>query len=58
MPVLRFAEEWLDPDLPLGHAVQDADIQPLVFVEKPFDLDVLLVLVEDAVSSSATHAAA
>ena len=36
-------------------AAQDADIQPLVFVEKPFDLDVLLVLVEDAVSSSALH---
>jgi DNA-binding response OmpR family regulator len=32
---------------------QDVDIQPLVFVEKPFDLDVLLVLVEDAVSSLA-----
>src|SRR6187549_309839 len=32
-------------------ALQDADIEPLVFVEKPFDLDVLLALVEDAVSS-------
>jgi len=31
-------------------ATEDADIQSLVFVEKPFDLDVLLVLVEDAVS--------
>jgi DNA-binding response OmpR family regulator len=39
-------------------AVQDADIEPLVFVEKPFDLDVLLALVEDAVSSPATDAAA
>lgn len=38
-------------------APQDADIQPLVFVEKPFDLDVLLVLVEDAISSSATTTA-
>jgi hypothetical protein len=38
--------------------VQDADIEPLVFVEKPFDLDVLLALVEDAVSSPATDAAA
>ena len=39
-------------------AVQDADIEPLVFVEKPFDLDVLLVLVEDAVSPSAINAVA
>jgi DNA-binding response OmpR family regulator len=39
-------------------APQDADIEPLVFVEKPFDLDVLLALVEDAVSSSAAHVAA
>lgn len=39
-------------------AVQDADIEPLVFVEKPFDLDVLLALVEDAVSSPGTNAAA
>ena len=31
-------------------ARQDADLEPLVFVEKPFDLDVLLVLVKDAVS--------
>jgi hypothetical protein len=38
--------------------MQDADVEPLVFVEKPFDLDVLLVLVEDAVSSPATNAAA
>ena len=30
-------------------APQDADIEPLVFVEKPFDLNVLLVLVEEAV---------
>jgi CheY-like chemotaxis protein len=37
-------------------AQQDADIERLVFVEKPFDLDVLLVLVEDAVSSSAAYA--
>jgi len=29
-------------------APQDAEIQDLVFVEKPFDLDVLMVLVEDA----------
>jgi DNA-binding response OmpR family regulator len=36
-------------------AVQDADIEPLVFIEKPFDLDVLLVLVEDAVSSIAIN---
>jgi DNA-binding response OmpR family regulator len=35
-----------------GDAQQDADIAPLVFVEKPFDLDVLLILVEDAVSPS------
>jgi DNA-binding response OmpR family regulator len=39
-------------------ALQDGDIESLVFVEKPFDLDVLIALVEDAVSSSATHAAA
>jgi CheY-like chemotaxis protein len=39
-------------------AQQDADIERLVFVEKPFDLDVLLVLVEDAVSSSAAYATA
>jgi CheY-like chemotaxis protein len=39
-------------------APQDADIEPLVFVEKPFDLNVLLVLVEDAVSPSATRAVA
>jgi CheY-like chemotaxis protein len=39
-------------------APQDADIEPLVFVEKPFDLDVLLVLVEDAVSPSAINAVA
>ena len=39
-------------------AQQDADIAPLVFVEKPFDLDVLLVLVEDAGSSSATYVTA
>jgi CheY-like chemotaxis protein len=39
-------------------AQQDADIAPLVFVEKPFDLDILLILVEDAVSSSAIHVAA
>jgi len=39
-------------------ATQDADIEPLVFVEKPFDLDVLLVLVEDAVSPSAVNAVA
>jgi two-component system phosphate regulon response regulator PhoB len=39
-------------------APQDADIEPLVFVEKPFDLDVLLVLVEDAVSPSASDAVA
>ena len=39
-------------------ALQDGDIKSLVFVEKPFDLDVLIALVEDAVSSSATHAAA
>ncbi len=32
-------------------ALQDADIEPLVFVEKPFDLDVLRVLVEDALAS-------
>jgi DNA-binding response OmpR family regulator len=29
---------------------EDADIQSLVFVEKPYDLDVLLVLIDDAVS--------
>jgi DNA-binding response OmpR family regulator len=39
-------------------APQDAAIQPLVFVEKPFDLDVLLILVEDAVAPSAIKAAA
>ena len=39
-------------------APQDADIEPLVFVEKPFDLDVLLVLIEDAVSPSAINAVA
>jgi DNA-binding response OmpR family regulator len=39
-------------------AQQDADIAPLVFVEKPFDLDVLLALVEDAVSASATRTVA
>jgi DNA-binding response OmpR family regulator len=39
-------------------AVQDADIQPLVFMEKPFDLDVFLVPVEDAVSSPAMSAVA
>jgi CheY-like chemotaxis protein len=39
-------------------AQQDADIEPLVFVEKPFDLDILLIHVEDAVSSSAIHVAA
>ena len=39
-------------------AVEDGDIRPLVFVEKPFDLDVLLVLVEDAVSSAARSAIA
>jgi DNA-binding response OmpR family regulator len=39
-------------------APQDADIEPLVFVEKPFDLVVLVALVEDAVSSSAAHAVA
>jgi CheY-like chemotaxis protein len=33
-------------------AQQDADIEPLVFVEKPFDLDVLMVLVEDAITTS------
>ena len=32
-------------------AIEDGDISPLVFVEKPFDLEVLLALVEDAVSS-------
>ena len=34
-------------------ALEDGDIGSLVFVGKPFDLDVLLVLVEDAVSSPA-----
>ena len=33
---------------------QHADIEPLVVVEKPFDLDVLLALVEDAVAPSAS----
>jgi two-component system response regulator VicR len=32
-------------------ALQEIDLQSLVFVEKPFDLEVLLVLIEDAVSS-------
>jgi DNA-binding response OmpR family regulator len=39
-------------------APQDADVQDLVFVEKPFDLDVLMVLVEDALSSRRTDAVA
>jgi DNA-binding response OmpR family regulator len=39
-------------------APQDADIEPLVFVEKPFDLDVLLVLVQDAVSPSPPYVVA
>jgi DNA-binding response OmpR family regulator len=39
-------------------APQDAAIRPLVFVAKPFDLDVLRILVEDAVSPPAIHAAA
>jgi hypothetical protein len=33
-------------------------VQSLVFLEKPFDLDVLLVLVEDAVSLAAMGAIA
>ena len=37
-------------------APQDADVESLVFVEKPFDLDILLVLVEDAVSPAAMGA--
>ena len=32
-------------------ALEDADVGSLVFVEKPFDLDILLALVEEAVSS-------
>ena len=40
-----------------SNAQQDADVQPLVFMEKPFDLEVLLVLVEDAVSSTASEKA-
>jgi DNA-binding response OmpR family regulator len=39
-------------------ALEDGDIRSLVFVGKPFDLDVLLVLVEDAVSSPAMSAVA
>jgi len=36
-----------------SEAQQDGEVQSLVFLEKPFDLDVLLVLVEDAVSLAA-----
>jgi DNA-binding response OmpR family regulator len=39
-------------------ALEDGDIGSLVFMEKPFNLDVLLVLVEDAVSSPAMSAVA
>lgn len=39
-------------------ALEDGDIRSLVFMEKPFDLNILLVLVEDAVSSVAIEAVA
>lgn len=40
------------------NALEDGNIQSLVFLEKPFDLNILLVLVEDAVSSSVATAVA
>ena len=41
-----------------SEAQQDGEVESLVFLEKPFDLDVLLVLVEDAVSLTAMSAIA